>query len=314
MNQDALQAHHRNAAAGGNARRRIPFHFLLIGILCAASLPFAGRPASGHAAIEVQIEDLTRRIAKDPGNAGLYLNRGELHRVHENWKAAEADYRRAQQVDPGMAEVDFCLGRMLLEQGRPEAAKPELDRFLDRKPGDAEGLTMRARALARMGRREEAAADYRRAVASLAARNADDPNTFLELADLLSAGDQPRNEEALGVLDQGIAALGPIVTLELPAITIEVALRRYDAALARLDALASQSARKEPWILRRADILRQAGKRTEAASAYQEVLAIVAALPDDRRNLPSTAELVSDARAGLASLGSAAPPGGTAPR
>jgi predicted Zn-dependent protease len=263
---------------------------------------FASRPASGHAAIDVQIEDLTRRIAQHPGDAGLFLRRGELHRVHSDWSAAEADYRRARRLDPGLAEVDFCLGRMFLEQGRPEAAKVELDRFLDRKPGDPEGLTMRARALARMGRRDEAADDYRVALASLAARGADDPNTFLELADLLSAGDHPWNEEALSVLDKGIAALGPIVSLELPAIAIEMALRHYDGALVRLDAIASQSARKEPWILKRADILRQAGRRTEAATAYQEVLAIVAALPEPRRASPSVTKLVAAARTGLEQL------------
>src|SRR5262245_2022009 len=185
MSESAPPAHHRSAAAGRNARRRVPSRCILIGILFAASVLFVVRPDSGHAAIDVQIENLTRRIAKDPGNAGLFRSRGELPRAYSDWSRAEADYRTAHHLDPGLAGVDFCLGRMLLEQGRPEAAKPELDRCLDRKPGDPEGLTMRARAQAQMGRREEAADDYRAALASLAARGADDPNPFLELADLV---------------------------------------------------------------------------------------------------------------------------------
>ena len=304
MSRGAPSAHLTGAAAGCIARRRVPTRPILIGILFAASLPFAARPASGHAAIEVQIEDLTRRIENDPGDARLYLRRGELHRVHSDWRAAEADYRAARRIDPGLIEIDFCLGRMLLEQGRPEAAKPELDRFLERKPGDAEGLTLRARAMARLGRRDAAADDYRRALDSLAARAADDPNTFLELAELLSSGDPPRNDEALGVLDRGIAALGPIVSLELPAVSIEVTLRRYDSALVRLDAIASQSARKEQWILRKAEILRQAGRRSDAENAYREVLAIVAALPEKRRASPPVTELVAAARRGLERLAS----------
>src|SRR5262245_48300864 len=168
-----------------------------IGILLLTCALVAPRLALAHATIDSQLEEVTQLIAKNPGDARLFLRRGELHRVHTDWSAAEADYRTARQIDPGLAEVDFCLGRMFLEKGQPEKALPELDKFLARKPEEAECLTLRARALALLGRTNEAVKDYRRALASLAARGADDPNTFLELSNLLTAGDSPRREEAL---------------------------------------------------------------------------------------------------------------------
>jgi predicted Zn-dependent protease len=290
---------------GKSENQGLAARLVLAGGLLAIAALFPVRPAFAHAAIEVQIQDVTRRIAKDPGNARLFLQRAELHRDHADWDAAEADYRTARHLDPGLAEVDLRLGRMLLDKGEPALAKPELDRYVAGRPEDPRGLTLRARTLARLGRRDEAAADYRRALASPAARGAGDPDAFLELADLLSTGDRPRREEALEVLERGIAALGPIVSLELPAIEIEVALGRYDAALSRVDGIASQSGRKERWILERAGILRQAGRSKEAEAAYREVLRSIAALPEDRRATPMVKEMAAKAYAGLGRVAAA---------
>ena len=64
---------------------------------------------------------------------------------------------------------------------------------------------------------------------------------------------------------QFIAALGEPVTLQLFAVDLEVQRERWDAALERIDRIAARSARQETWLLRRGEILEQAG-RSEAAS------------------------------------------------
>ena len=102
-------------------------------------------PVFGHGPIHEQIEEMTRRIEREPRNAQLYLKRAELHRFHNDWRAALLDYQRTRRLDPALDVVDFCEGRMLLESGSVEQAKRTLDRFLSRHPDDPEALWLRAR-------------------------------------------------------------------------------------------------------------------------------------------------------------------------
>jgi predicted negative regulator of RcsB-dependent stress response len=84
---------------------------------------------------------------------------------------------------------------------------------------------------------------------------------------------------ALLALDEGIARLGPVVTLELEAIDLTVRGKRYDEALLRLDRIASQTPRKETWLERRGDVLEKAGRLSEAREAYQAAFDALSLLP-----------------------------------
>jgi predicted Zn-dependent protease len=277
--------------------------------LCLAFVLGAGRPASGHADIEQQIDALTRRIEQEPGQATLFLRRAELHRIHRNWSAARSDYREARRLDPGLDAVDLCLGRMDLDRDRPRRAKAALDRYLLRRPADAEGLTLRGQALALLGETQAAVDDYRRALAVPGPRPPD-PDTYLDLARLVAGKGDDHRDAALRVLDSGIATLGPVVSLQMAAMRIEISLRRYDQALQRLDTITSQAGRKERWILKRAEILHQAGRTQEAVLAYHEVLALVTALPADRRAAPAVRGMAAQACAALAGIPGSQPGSG----
>ncbi len=281
---------------GGTSRPR--FRPILAAVAFALSA-LLSIPAAAHEDIRKQIDDLDRRIQASPDEADLYLRRAELHRIHRDWDEARADYRRARRLDPGLDVVDLCLGRLFLDQDRPKKAAAELDRYLGNRPESAEGYLVRARARAALGRRQEAVDDYRRAL-SLPAPRPPSPDTWIELARLLAGDGKGRPEEALRTLEEGIATLGPIVTLEMPAIELEISLRRFDDALRRVDVVAAQAGRKERWILQRAEILRLAGRSGEAAGAYEEVLRLIADLPADRRAARATKETAAEACAGLA--------------
>src|SRR5688572_17326815 len=94
--------------------------------------PVMSPPVSPHVPLDRQTADLDNRIAIQPRDATLYLTRGEVRRGLSDWKGAAADYRRARELDPNLDAVDLCLGRMLVEAGRPAEAIPILDRFLAR--------------------------------------------------------------------------------------------------------------------------------------------------------------------------------------
>ena len=87
-----------------------------------------------HEGLDLQIARATREIEARPGCAELHLQRGELHRLHEDWAAAKADFDRAEKLDPKMTGVDLARGRLWLAAGDPKEAGKCLDRFLSRSP------------------------------------------------------------------------------------------------------------------------------------------------------------------------------------
>ena len=260
---------------------------LQVGIYLFAAL---GMPAASfaHGDLHEQIAALTKQIEKQPRNAELYLKRGELHRLHEEWRAAAADYDRAAELGPDLAAVDLARGKMLLASGQTAAAKEALDRFLTAHPDHADALVTRARTAAKLGEHARAAEDFTHAIAQFPRP---EPEYYLERATATAAQGGQHLQEAVRGLEEGIVALGPVLTLSVAAIDLEVRLERFDTALVRLEALSARSPRKETWLARRGDILALAGRPAEAREAYDEALKAIEALPVRQRSTKATREL-----------------------
>lgn len=262
----------------------------LLGVaICVGLLPSFAR---AHEGLHEQIVAVTAKIKRDPKNASLYLQRGELHRLHRDWARAAADYNRAARLQPGLKVVDLARSKMLFESGRFQRARLTLDRVLKQQPGHYEGLITRARVLAKLGARIEAARDF---TAALERSSVPEPELYLERAQVI-AGDGKRIDEALSGVDEGIKKLGPLVTLQLAAIDLELRRQNYDAALARLDVVAAQSERKETWLVRRGEILKLAGRQEEARAAFSAALAAIESLPPERRQSRAVTALQLRAR------------------
>lgn len=256
--------------------------WLLAIVISLAMLPSL---AQAHEGLHEQIVAITAKIKRDPRNASLYVQRGELYRLHRDWTRAAADYDRAERLQPELKVVDLVRGKMFFESGRLKRARFTLDRFLAEQPAHFEGLVTRARVLARLGAVREAINDFSQALAV-----SPDPDLYLERAQV-AARDVKHIDQAVNGLDEGIERLGPLVTLQIAAIDLELRRHNYDAALVRLDRVMSQSERKETWLVRRGEILELAGRREEARAAFQDALAAIASLPPDRRQTRSITAL-----------------------
>ncbi|CAN5667256.1 hypothetical protein BH20ACI3_BH20ACI3_24240 [soil metagenome] len=279
-----------------NARKVIKFVNALARLF--AGLALLATLAPAHDGLHEQIVELTARIKHAPHNASLYLKRGELYRLHRDWRRAAADYDRAARLQPALSVVDLARGTMLFEAGRPQAAKVALDRFLGKHPAHFEALTTLARVLVKLGRRAEAERNYARAIAQTLTP---EPELYVERARALAEPVEAGNTgEALRVLDEGVAKLGPLVTLQLYAVDLELRLKNYGAALERLDSVAVQSSRKEVWLTRRGEILLRAGQQMQAREAFAAALAAVESLPTHRRRTRAVADLEAHLRTALA--------------
>lgn len=276
-----------------------PAAVAIVLILC-CGLWYGIRPAAAHGPIDEQIATVTQRIAKTPESATLYLKRGDLYRQHRDWDAALADFDRTTGLDPTLTAVDLARGTTLLEADRPEAARPVLDRFLAKHPHHARALTAKARVLAKLGQPLAAAQTYTQAIVAWDRVDGLRPQYYLERAEVLVKTGNDRIDQALQGLDQGLVRLGPIVTLQLYAVKLELIRQDYDGALARLDTVAAQTPRKERWLVRRGEILKQAGRPAPARQAYQDARAAIKSLPARHRNTRTTRALEAQITAALA--------------
>ena len=254
----------------------------------AACLAAGAGSVAAHGDLHTQIESLDRKIAREPNNVELLLRRADLHRMHEDWAKAAADYDHIAEIDPDSIDLHIGRGKLLMDQGKLTAARRQLDRALAREPDHVDARITRAQVLARQGKASAAVADYKIAIARSARP---EPEYYDEAAKgLASLGDEGRGE-AIALLDEGAARLGDPPQLGLRALEIEVALRRYDAALARIDRLAAGAARTETWDERRGDVLRAAGREDEARLRYQAALDAIAQLPPRLATIRATEEL-----------------------
>jgi tetratricopeptide (TPR) repeat protein len=264
-------------------------------LLLTLALSFAAANAFGHGDVHERIVALTDQIARTPTNASLYFQRADLYRVDGDWTNALIDLNHVSRLDRSLKRVDFMRGLVQHEANQPQAALAPLNRYLAEKPPDGEAYTVRARVLAKLGRYSGAVEDYTMAIKVAHTAN---PELFIERASSLRA--MGKLDEAIRGLDEGIRKLGPLVTLELPAVDIEIALKNYDTALARIDTVTARLQRKETWLVRRAEILRTAGREDDAKKNYYAALEAINRLPPAHRGTRMMLELEARIRTALA--------------
>jgi tetratricopeptide (TPR) repeat protein len=221
-------------------------------------------------------------VATHPDDATAHLERARVLQMKREWDAtlAELEEAAARGADPDT--VGAVRAGVYLDAGFPRMAKLEVDRVLARRPERTELLAVRARAWLALGNGESAAADFGDAIAKGPLPT---PELVIARRDVLVA--LGRRADAVRALDEGMARVGHVVSLELPAIDLEVELDRWGAALARLDGLMRTTPVPNPlWIARRGEILERAGRASDARAEYEKALALIAARPAARRTQP----------------------------
>jgi predicted Zn-dependent protease len=234
---------------------------------------------AAHDGLHEQIVAVTKKIRKNPKDAALYLKRAELYRLHADWKNSEADFLRAERLDPNLAIVDLGRGKLWLDAKQFSRSRIALDRYLSKQPESFEGVLTMARVLAHLRETDASAGYFTRAIA-LAPD--DSIEIYYDRAEMLAAAG--KIDEALQGLDEGIKRRGEIVALHTAAIDLEIKRRRYDLAVERVDRLAETMPRKEPFLLRRGEILLQAGKPCEARASLIASQEGFDSLPAVRKN------------------------------
>jgi predicted Zn-dependent protease len=176
----------------------------------------------------------------------------------------------------------------MVQAGRLHSAQAILNAYIAEHPEVIQARLVRAQVLVDLDHTLAAVEDY-----SFALERVSDPQPehYLEWAKALAHGGEDYLDRAITSLDEGIARLGPVITLQLYAIELELAKKNYKGALSRLDEITERARRKEKWLAQRGDILREAGELDQARVAYAESLSHIARLPKSRRGTPAVSRL-----------------------
>ncbi len=101
-------------------------------------------------------------IELDPGLATALTNLGNLRLVAGDRDEAEALYRRAMAVDPSQSEAPYNLAYLMVERGERQGAVGLFEKALELRPDFAEAHFNLAMALQELGLRDRARKHWRR--------------------------------------------------------------------------------------------------------------------------------------------------------
>jgi len=256
---------------------------IIAGFLLVAAGTWRGQ---AHQDLQGLITRLTEQLSTNQNNLDVLLQRADLYRLHGSWKEARTDYLAAAKVAPRSVAVLIGQAQLHADTGENPEARRAFDAALAQEPTNWVALFGRARVLARLGERKAAIADYSRGVALTPSPQ---PDQFLERAGLQAAELGPA--AAIEGLDEGMARLGWLVTLQRTAIDLELKRQRHDQALARLETIIARSNRKESWLAMKGEILLAAGKAQEARAVFAEAMKAIEGLPPRLRTSPGMTDL-----------------------
>ena len=118
-----------------------------------------------------EVEALESLAARQPGDAAVRVELGNLHMEAEQWDEAIRWYREALALNPALPDTVLDLGACLASAGRPAEALTEFETVLRTDPDHRNALYNKGIALLQMGRASEAVAAWE----ELLRRHPDDP-------------------------------------------------------------------------------------------------------------------------------------------
>ena len=92
-----------------------------------------------------------KRIAEHPEDAFLHFQRGQCYRTREKLEKAQADFRKATELDPGLAAAHLAWARVAYQLHDIETTVARLGECLKLRPDDRDALLMRAWLLSSWG-------------------------------------------------------------------------------------------------------------------------------------------------------------------
>ena len=200
---------------------------------------------------------------------------------------------------PAGTPLPVRLPQRVRPQGEASLAIAAFDRYIKAHPDIALTYEYRARAARESGNTNQAIMDLKQ---SIALQEHPHPGIYLAAADLLH--EQRETAQAITLLDEGLATLGIVPTLQRRAIELVLVQGNTADAIARLETLRIPLRENPAWKLQMAELLAKDRRAAEAESLLLELETDLS----QRRATPANLDVLNRSRELRASIAAAAQP------
>lgn len=217
--------------------------------------------------------DLKNVLQINPNNAEAYYVMALVEEKQQNWPLVFGNLNKAVELAPSDLEANIKLGKMYMLSGNLEKAREQADKVLALAPEDAGVLGLRAVVEFREGDREKAGQS------ALESLNRDPANEFALLV-ITEAYQGERAEEALALIDKGLAAAPSNTGIRLLRIRVLESLDRQDDVIAEYRQLIESNPENVAYLGKLVDFYVANGSSEDAE---QVLRAQVTAYPEDNQ-------------------------------
>jgi tetratricopeptide (TPR) repeat protein len=259
-----------------------------INALCVAGLVILGfaRPLLAHPDADIVLKHISSKIAANPKQQSLYLERAKLLILGSHYEHANADLRQADLLGP-VINSSYYKGLILKQQHQYAAALPYFNHALSQYPSDSRVLTARAETHSALKHFSAAIFDYQQLLHNTVAPQ---PSHYLDVAKLVLKISNYHG--ALKIIDQGLIRLGLNPQLQQYAVDLSRSQGDIEQALIRHQSLQNIMKSNPSWYIRKAELLIVSQKRKDAESMLKQAEYLLA----QRKNTQSTTELIRHVR------------------
>ncbi|PHN04753.1 tetratricopeptide repeat protein [Flavilitoribacter nigricans] len=245
-----------------------------------------------HGDLHEQIQQVTKAIEERPDSAYLYFKRGKLYFHHEDFRECLADLQRAQSLGHHDLIQQLIFAKAHHQLGQPELALSYIDLILADHPHHVNALKTKGRISFDRGNYQTAALAFEQVIAH-SIRSI--PENYMDACrawELL--GTEQGQNRAIAILEKGIEALGPIISLYEKRTELLINYGRLEEAIAAQQAIIDISQRKEAAYYRMAEIHLMREDHSSAAQYLQLSRSAFESLPQRIQQTTAMTDLLKD--------------------
>ncbi|HEY3387827.1 MAG TPA: hypothetical protein VGK46_15040 [Saprospiraceae bacterium] len=236
-----------------------------------------------------QIVALTKAIAQFPDSTELYMERGELYLLHEDPKAALADFSTCVQSNLINSRVYLGLSQSYLYLNQPDSALTYIDIALQLDQTNLAALETKGLILTQLSRFCESAEIY-----SLLSSSAQQPSPSIYLdasKAWLKCPETNANGQASLILIEGMSKMGRLHVLEKELVRVYLHEKRYEEALeVQTEIIQHWESKSKPYY-ERAEIYLLLGDQKSAKDDLNQAILSIDQLPARKSSTPAMVTL-----------------------
>jgi tetratricopeptide (TPR) repeat protein len=248
-----------------------------------------------HGDLDQRILEKTKEIELHPGEAHLYLDRGQLYMQHEDYARAKTDFSFC--MDHALINTDVLIGlsESLFCLNQPDSAFIYVEQALDIEPDHFSALELKSLILNRLERYCEAAHTLQHL---LSISTDPTPLLFLRASTYMSSCTEKGSDEiAVDIVKDGLNRLGEIHSLEKQLICLYRQMNRNDEAILVQTSIIDQAELKVRPYYERANLYAEMKNTEKAKEDLVIAFYLLEQLPANKKNIPSMITLKGEMNA-----------------